>query len=484
MAYTLNEDDKQSLDENGQPIQTSAPQSSTIEGQGAAPTAASNTPNTMASGPTPTPGNFVGIQQYINANKPQSAGLANKVGGYVENLGNEARSQLESGKSQFNQAVEQGTTKLNEGLANEAATNATSVFNDPNKKAEFQKERDASYTGPTSFAGSTFYTPAEQAVNKATTAASNATTAQGQSSILAQQAKEKSGRVNQGVNTFDTALLQSDPNAKNRLQGAAAQQSGLSESLNQVQNQSLSAAEQAKKTAAATKQAIADKILGKTGAVQGIQGAVAQRADTATAKEAEIAKTQKALSDALKSGSITRDQAVQLGMMSDNSINKPGAINTYGLTPADYFQYNQQLPATAAGVMTPEEKAQLDALYGLMGQENTFVPKDAETGTYKESTFGLKPDYKTSLDTAKQNYETALAKPQSLPWFSASPVSVNQVEDWANKMYPYSAASNAKYANNPNHPYNMVWNWINGQKAGLGGNTTFNVTPSVPQGTK
>ena len=130
--YEENEDKDQAQQalEQGQ-APTTGQSSSTIgtAGTGADKQAVSSANAANASTPGSGPTTFAGIQDYVNANKEQTAKLAGEVGSMVTGYGTEARSQLDQGQQKFNQAVQDNTVNLDECVFNQAQQDATQVAN-------------------------------------------------------------------------------------------------------------------------------------------------------------------------------------------------------------------------------------------------------------------------------------------------------------------------------------------------------------------
>src|SRR5689334_1545753 len=88
----------------------------------------------VAGGASSKPEPFVGISQYINANKPQSEKLANQVVGNINTKAQNVDSALNSAQNSFNQAADAQKVQGNDDLLNEIKTDARGVASDANKK--------------------------------------------------------------------------------------------------------------------------------------------------------------------------------------------------------------------------------------------------------------------------------------------------------------------------------------------------------------
>lgn len=157
-------------------------------GAAKAPVTASSGPSSTAQSRAPT---FVGIQDYINANQPQTTKLANSIANDASNTGTDALMKIGANKSDYNTAV-----------------NAGAAGTGP-------------YTGPAQFEGTDQYTAAQQAAQKAQDYDTNLGSTAGISNILgARQAANHNGQINQGALTLDNALVTADPNSQATLNTA------------------------------------------------------------------------------------------------------------------------------------------------------------------------------------------------------------------------------------------------------------------------
>lgn len=391
--YNQAQDEEQG---QGQPVDPNAPnpvttggESGTITGQGAGAaggaTAGSNTP-AGAAGPGPG-SQFVGIKDYLNANKPQSTKLSRDVSGYVGGLGDQARSNLESGQNSFNQAVEKNTIGLDQSLLDEAKANPNAVVQDQNKLGSFKKQRDATYGGPNSFEESDYFKPVNESITKATQAGANTQTEQGQKDLLSEIQNQKKGKVHHGALAFDSALLQADPNSKNILAKTREGLGDISGKLSSAEQAALEKVGQAKKTTDSTKSAIQSAFTGEQG-VQGqlekslqekALGAINQSKSQAD-QTMQLLKTGATPSDAqLDNLDISRDQWNQLTgdrsyLESTYGVNPYADLSTYGTVKDPSTQINAQNIASA------EDYAKYQALNQLMDTQNNFLSDPTQAG--------------------------------------------------------------------------------------------------------
>lgn len=394
MAY-YNDQDEEQAPAAADPNAAAQPggESGTISGQGSAgsapgaASAAGAAANPSASA-TPGASQFVGISDYLNANKPQSAKLASQVSGYVSGLGDQARTAVNSGQQGFNQAVDQNTVGLDQNLLEQAKSDPNQVASDQAKLSEFKKERDASYKGPSSFDTSSFYQPTNQAVTKATTAAGNTGTEQGQKDLLSQLQSSKKGTVNKGALAFDSALLQADPNAKTTLAATRTNLADLPGKLTAAQQAALDKVAQANATTDATKASVQGAFTGQNGVQTLLQNQLQQKASDAIGQSKAQAEQTDQL---LKSGATPNDD--QLGLLGINrdqwnqlTGDRSYLQETYGVNPySDLSTYaTVKDPSTqinAQNIASADDYARYGALNQLMDTQNTFLSDPTKAGT-------------------------------------------------------------------------------------------------------
>lgn len=418
MAYYEQDDDEQQADPDA-PVPVGPSEPSTISGQGSAganagPANAAEAPSGGSSG---SPGQFVGIKQYLDANKAQTTGLARDVSGYVSDLGNQARSQLESGQNSFNQDVERNTIGLNQGLFDEAKGDPNSVAQDQAKLQEFKKQRDAAYQGPSSFEQSDYFQPINQAIQKATTAGANTATEAGQKDLLARIQQAKKGKVNQGALAFDASLLQSDPNSRNILAETRKGLEDIPQKLSAAEQAALEKVSGAKQTTDATKAAIQGAFSGDTGLQSLLQKDVEGRAQNAIGQSKEQADQTMQL---LKSGGEPSDAQLDILDISRDQWNqlvgnRSYLQSTYGVNPyADFSTYgtvkNPETQINSQNIATADDYARYAALNQLMDTQNNFLSDPSQAGTADLDSLdfnysGLSGDLQNSIQLEKKARE-------------------------------------------------------------------------------
>lgn len=265
MAFYEDDDQLQQQDPNAIPAgQQTGGGSGLISGQGASPgsgaTATPNAPN--------NPGNFVGIKQYLDANKSQSAKLGDQVAGQVKSSIDTAANEVGSLSSRFNQQANAGQIANIQGAGQEAQNitqqAATGQGLGQDQQQRFGEIANAEYKGPNNITEAGLYQPAYQAINKAQEYADLSKNESGNQALL--RDIYKGAKYSEGENRLDSYLLNSGDNRQKLsqsrqdaqdLQGQfnaaaegaeqyAKEQKALAESTAQAARQNLTAAQTAR----------------------------------------------------------------------------------------------------------------------------------------------------------------------------------------------------------------------------------------------
>jgi len=292
--------------------------------------------------------NFVGISQYLNANKPQSEKLAGQVAGKIEEKAKGFESALGGAKSSFDAQADSQKVVGDEALFSQVKTNAEKLADE--QKGSFAKMRDAQYKGPTSLEATDSWAGLQSSLKKAQDAGKAASSEEGRMGLI----KEISNtpRQSKGALTFDNLLLQNNPNAAAKLKQAADPISGFGEKINEA---NLGAANKAKEIAGINQQT-RDAARGSLSeGYGGLQSSLAERESAADAQQlAQFQNIQKQLSQ----GSASNELLSQLGLTGD--------MSTYGISPSDFLSYVDG--ANTASVAGEDDLARQQVLRELAGE--------------------------------------------------------------------------------------------------------------------
>lgn len=388
-------------DEEGQPQQTDAdgtvkPSSSVISSAPGTATAGGNKPNIPVAPAPGTQRTFAGIQDYINANRGQTANLANQVGETVTGYGNTARDAIKSGTTAYNQEVDKNVVNLDEDVFNRAkedpnsltggikdvsnlqrgpsqdtfdpssfghtnrftrnpennpflrnfqldeggAKQAETTLNNVNDLTTFLNMRDAQYKGPNSLEETAFYKPIEESVNKATTASEQAKSEEGNRSLLSDLQAKQTGAVNQGALALNQGLLRGDVGARSILNKASASNADLGGLVSKTSGDAQTRSKQASDTTNATRNAIAQGM----GGLQGeLEQSLNSKAET-TLNDANT-QTQRIINTLTSGGSPSDEDLAVLGVTPAQWHKLQDDVMTYNMTYGEGTlpEYVQQL---------------------------------------------------------------------------------------------------------------------------------------------
>ena len=191
---------------------------------------------------------FVGLDQYMNANKGNKFG--NQFTGKVQGSLDSAKQSLDQGAQGFTNASNQGSTKWNDvqgqvkGIVDNAGDGTTK-----DDAAKIQGYQTAKYQGPESFLGTSFGTQAQGSVQKASQQANALQSEGGRFALLDQYFGRP--KYNMGEKSLDNLLVQNTP-------GVAARAQNIGEQAKQFSTTASQKYRDMDNYAAANKQATAD----------------------------------------------------------------------------------------------------------------------------------------------------------------------------------------------------------------------------------
>ena len=318
-------------------------------GAGGAPAAAQAA---SAAAPAKAGGGFVGISEYINANKPQSEKLAGQVVDSVDQKAQMAEDSLGGLQSSFNQAADSQRVEADDDLLGMVRSNATQVAGDAGKASSFAKQRDASYGGPKtleSVDSGAGWAGLQSALQSAKGAKAATGTEEGRMGLIKEISNNP--RQSQGALTFDNLLLQSNPNSASKLQNAGASLNDFDARLGTAQQGAGQKASEIGSFNSATSQKAKDALTG------GFQGLGAELGDRESQADAGQAAEIQALRSGVKSGNLTPAQLQMLGMGGDD--------RTFGVDLLQFLQYSDGIDKNS--VATQEDLGRQQALRQLAG---------------------------------------------------------------------------------------------------------------------
>lgn len=372
MAYYVNKLDEEDINNGAAPISTGASSGLISTGTGAQTTGEKS------------PGNFVGIQQYLAQNKPQTENLANKMADTAISAGKEASSTINKQGADFTSKVNESLVPWDQNIVDQASTDPTMVANDAGSLAKFQAMRDSSYKGPQSFESTDYYTKANEAANKAQSTSGLLGSEEGQKQVLSGLQGQRN--LNKGALTLDSALLSTNPNSAKTLAAAQQSTSGLGQ---QVQNIGTAGNKQADYVKSET-QKMKDAIQ------SAFSGANSPQAKMEAGINARLAAAQGNITTAedLNKGSLSNKQYANLGVNSQQLAN----LNVNKDNLGRFVKGGGTREALSVGnIGTADEYARQAALNSLMGVNNQFLSTPDQAG-------------KANLSSGRFDIESAIAE--------------------------------------------------------------------------
>lgn len=318
---------------------------------------------------------FVGIQQYLKQNQPQSAELAQKVGSGVKTEIDAANKQLGDVGSQFESKVKESEQVFNPDVINKVNTNPTSLSEQ--EKANVIKQRDAQYTGPKSIEEAGLYQPVQEQVAKAQQKAKYVSSDEGRKNLL-KSIQDK--RASQGVTNLNNLLIGGSQSAQDVLQGYSQGASDLDTRLKAASEQTQARAKQATVTTAKTAQDIKS----------GLNTAYGNFKTGMDAKTVQAQKDAQARADLIKqslqSGKLENDYISDLGL---NQAQVNLLSEKLPLIGNDLSRFASFTPAeNVVGrnqAATAEDFARQQALLELSGASDSYITPSL-TGSGKDLT--------------------------------------------------------------------------------------------------
>lgn len=435
MAYWNQQEEEENL-EGAQPVGSEPPTTGGPTGSSELGAGGGSAPQASAAGQagatSAKPNTFAGIADYVKANKPQTEKLAGTLSNQVTDLGNQARTSLDSAQTRFNKAVDDNTVNLDENVFNQAKNDTTNFVKDQANVDSFAKMRDATYAGPTDVTTQPYYDLVSQGFKRAQDASNNLKTEAGQRSLVSDLQKQQRGRANQGALELNTALLRGDQGARDQFQGAMAANQDLEGLYSGASQQANDKAAAAKATTEATRNKVQSDFLGAGGVVDSFKTQLENQAKSAQGVTAQTKATQDSFIQGLQTNplgtystlvnnpelrnqlGINESQLQRLGTSIKNAFfwrNDPatqGVINrTYGDTLAGAGGLLNQVSglntANASNVATEEDVARDAALAKLMGTSNIIDPTARGQG-YSTDLYDFNVDeFLRTLDATRQN---------------------------------------------------------------------------------
>lgn len=314
---------------------------------------------------------FTNLQKYLNANQQGASNLAGKVAGDISGKVNEATEAFNPAVDAFGQKVQQGTNTFNQNLLNQAAADPSQYV----ANADVQKQLSGTYAGPQNFAGSDEDLGLQKKITAATDTAGLADTVEGRTQLLRNLTNPNKVQASTGSLNLNQYFLQNSQPAYNQIATAAAGAKPLEDRYKEVTNQAMDKVKAGVDASAQTKQQALSFLQNKYDTQLGsIQELINQR----EAEQNANAGNTTALQQALQSGNVTPELLAQMnvtpGQWAAFQAAKQQASQFGGgqVDLANFLQSGTGGTVGSADVLTDAQKADLNALGNLIGQQTTY----------------------------------------------------------------------------------------------------------------
>lgn len=397
MPYIPDDEEQQNKDQN-QAVQISGASPTTDSTGSAAPANGSKKELNTGSG-------YQNLDKYLQANSSQNFGgqVVDKVQGDV----NKAQNNINDASTSFSNKVNSANYVPTSDQINSAVANPTSA-----NPADYQKWESQTYSGPKTVTGDD-YNNLWSNTNNASTKAGYLSSDPGRYTLLDSYYGTPS--YNQGQKGLDNLLIQNQ-------QGIGSQISNVQDQANQLkgtaqaqqdslQNQASTKAAEVQNSAQAARNAVGVDSSGNVitdpnavgyGAIgKGYTGVNTAVTDANSARANQVNQLKKDLA----SGNLSAEELGMTGLTAGQQL-----YNLPDLT--SYVQAGSDL--TKDQVMTPEQRANIQALSQLAGVTDTFAanPSIAQNSAYTFNTGSFKGD----VSNAQNNYQSALVStPITIP---------------------------------------------------------------------
>ena len=404
MAYynqSNDQDEDQLQQEAGQPISTSQASGTVDTGSGpssdSASAAAGANQAKSAASRKPT---FAGINDYLAANKTQAERLGQQVSGSVTGIVDNARQNIGNLQNEANEKIK-GAQAIDPAIFNQLGE-AEKLSQE--QRDQFKNTANAQYQGPQDYTqlGESF-TNAAQSSKEAEEALKNIGSETGRVQLLNQI---NGGRTNQGINTFDAALL-SAGSGRQQLEQVAEQNKDLGDLFNTTkenitsaigryddpntpENEAAGAMGQTQQQSQAAQKAIQEALANWTsGFNPRVQTAQQQLIDQQNRVAQDLGGTDRY---------ALTDETLQLLGLTEG-------MNTYGVDLNRFLQQADPSQINAANVATGEDYARYLALSELAGKDPEILKAGNEelAGTAPGINYN-KEELQKAINEAKDPY--------------------------------------------------------------------------------
>jgi hypothetical protein len=364
MAFYAQEDEDQQAANASAPSAQTQSGSSVITGD----SSAGGGPSAPKTNAPDRPGNFVNLQQYLNANKSQAGKLGDQASGVINQSANQAREGVNSLNQEASQRINP-VQNLSSDVSNKIKTGAENLT--PEERAQVKNTEKASYTGPQSYTDLNAYQSAADANQKAQQNITNSGTEQGRMSLISQiNSKPRT----QGMTVFDNALLQAGGGRQKLAQTADANKDlgGVLQNATQgIQNQIGRADDPSTPDIDESSGAIGQTNKAQADAYKQVQDALS---GWTAGFQPKVSAAQNALVD--KQNMVSGDLAKNPYKLNNDELSMFGLTpetRMYNLDLKNYLNQASPSDINAGNVASAEDYARYGALADLAGEQNPLL---------------------------------------------------------------------------------------------------------------
>lgn len=249
------------------------------------------------------------LSAYLKANAPQAQGMADKIATTLGAGAKQVQSDMANAQSAFDTEVQTGSVQPDQGLIQQAAADPVNFVKDPNNVQAFQKQLNASYTGPQDFQGTKYYSDLN---SKISSAVANAGSTDPKN--IRQVVQKLETNPTAGMTALDALVLQQNPNAIGTVKSAQAPYATLNQALSDMVTQSNAKIQAAQSGTSAAPQAVKSVF---DPMAQNFKATLMNQLQNAASKQAINSSTYNSLLTNIQSGNyaaITPSQYAALGV--------------------------------------------------------------------------------------------------------------------------------------------------------------------------
>lgn len=432
--YDEEEDELNQQDPNAQGGVATSGESGVISGQsGSGGSGAGNSPLSPDK-----PSNFVGIKEYLDANKTQAGKLGDQTAQVINTSADEARQGVGALNSAADNSIK-ATNSLGAGILGKISTGAEALSGD--ERNQVKQTASAKYTGPKTEADlGDAYTNAAKTTQTATNNINNSGTEEGRMNLISQV---NSKPRTQGMNVFDNTLLQAGGGREKLAQASTANQDvkGSLDAATQSIRDRIGRGDDPNTPEDESAGAIGQTNKAQSEAYSQIQNAMNAWKSGFTPKVSQaqqnLTGTQQRVANDLGNDQLGLDQeTMDLFGLSEGQ-------RVYGLNFSDYLNSVSPGDVNASNVASNEDYARYGALADLAGEQDLMLkPEDATKAGTAPKFAADKEKIKSDISKKEAAYVEAYNNKPSgisadMPGFSFVDASMNpagltpkQIEEW------------------------------------------------------